>query len=480
MAAFAYGNLRVDSTKTDTLVIANNAASSLNVGPITSTNSVFSVSPSSDVIPPSSSHSFYITFHPIVYGRRSSALLFPFGSAAREGSVLVTGDASSPFRVFVNDRWNMVSVPAQTSDLRKSIIYPDAASPAFSFIGTGYLQKDTLKYGLGYWVRFNSAGPIDVDGFADLSDTIPVQKNWNLFGAATHIAATGSLTAVTAHLTSQVYQYNAGYSVADSLRPGMAYWVRTDTSGKLIIHPAANVPGMGAKTAAVLQTNKLSSITVSDASGASQSLYVGTRADLAVPAAMFEMPPVPPVGLFDARFASNRSVEILSVGKQAEFPILLSSAFYPVAVSWKVNSADENLSLVVGGRETQLNSTGRIVLQNPALISVKVQDMKLLPSTFALHQNYPNPFNPSTIIRYDLPQSGKVTLKIFDILGREVSTLVDEVQEAGYRSAEWNAAGSSRTLSSGLYFYRLNVIPLKNTGATPVPFTDVKKLLLLK
>jgi len=71
---------------------------------------------------------------------------------------------------------------------------------------------------------------------------------------------------------------------------------------------------------------------------------------------------------------------------------------------------------------------------------------------FALMQNYPNPFNPSTSIKYQIPNSMYVTLKICDVLGREVATLVNEVKEPGMYTVHWNADG----LASGVYFYRLN------------------------
>ncbi len=74
-----------------------------------------------------------------------------------------------------------------------------------------------------------------------------------------------------------------------------------------------------------------------------------------------------------------------------------------------------------------------------------------VPTQFSLEQNYPNPFNPSTIIRYSIPVEGKVKIKIFDILGREVSTLLDRNHKAGNYSIEFDGSN----LSSGIYFYRL-------------------------
>lgn len=73
-----------------------------------------------------------------------------------------------------------------------------------------------------------------------------------------------------------------------------------------------------------------------------------------------------------------------------------------------------------------------------------------IPDAFGLHQNYPNPFNPSTVIRYQLPESGDVRLDVFDMLGRNITTLVNRRMDAGYHSVTFDASG----LSSGIYIYR--------------------------
>jgi len=88
------------------------------------------------------------------------------------------------------------------------------------------------------------------------------------------------------------------------------------------------------------------------------------------------------------------------------------------------------------------------------------------PKEFKLEQNFPNPFNPTTTIQYQLPADARVTLKVYDILGSEVATLVNEEQEAGYKEVQFN--GSS--YASGMYIYRL----------TTENFSSIKKMMLVK
>ncbi len=97
----------------------------------------------------------------------------------------------------------------------------------------------------------------------------------------------------------------------------------------------------------------------------------------------------------------------------------------------------------------------------PTVVSVYANDTQTgAPTAFRLFQNYPNPFNPTTTIPYQLTERGFVTLKVYDILGREIQTLVNDVQNAGSYSVLFN----SSTISSGIYFYRLEQNGLSQTG----------------
>ena len=95
----------------------------------------------------------------------------------------------------------------------------------------------------------------------------------------------------------------------------------------------------------------------------------------------------------------------------------------------------------------------------------------LIPDEFALHQNYPNPFNPVTTLRYDLPEADLVNITIYDMLGREVKTLINQTQDAGYRSVIWDATNNyGKPVSAGIYLYQIHA----------GEYISTKKMVLLK
>ena len=121
------------------------------------------------------------------------------------------------------------------------------------------------------------------------------------------------------------------------------------------------------------------------------------------------------------------------------------------------------------------NSAGTIVTTiedfEDALITEIERDREQLPNDFCLRQNYPNPFNPETTISYTIPKGEHVTLKVYDLLGREVATLVDEYKQAGTYKTSLNVKTLHATsLPSGVYFYSLQA------GS----YNEAKKMIILK
>jgi hypothetical protein len=116
------------------------------------------------------------------------------------------------------------------------------------------------------------------------------------------------------------------------------------------------------------------------------------------------------------------------------------------------------------------DSTNHISLYYQAS-NVPQNEQVLLPEHFALHQNYPNPFNPATTIPFDLPQSGTVSIQVFNVLGQQVATVVNQVLPAGFHRVTWNGSN----LSSGLYFYRIIV---HNNGV--LVFKEYHKAVMIR
>lgn len=108
---------------------------------------------------------------------------------------------------------------------------------------------------------------------------------------------------------------------------------------------------------------------------------------------------------------------------------------------------------------------------NTVLANANTNSSDLLPTVYSLDQNYPNPFNPSTDIAFALPAAGQVSLKVYNVLGQEVESLVNKQMEAGNHTVRWQASD----YSSGVYFYRLTVM---SDGQEQ--FNRTEKMMLLK
>ncbi len=289
-------------------------------------------------------------------------------SSGTGGKYAVTYELNAPTSVSLSmnysTSWNLVSLPVQLNDRRKTILYPGAISSAFSYDNnTSYQVRDSISVGKGYWLKFGSPTSVNLTGFSVTSETIAVTEGWNLIGSISTNVPVASIVSIPGGMvTSNLFGYSNGYVIKDTIESGKAYWVKVNQSGMLI-----------------LSSNLMS---------ASNKICI---------APTDELPPSPPA---------------------------------------------------------ELNNN------NP-----------IISSEFVLQQNYPNPFNPTTTISYQIPDVGtqlavSVQLKVYNMLGEEVATLVNEIQDAGYKSVTWDAS----KLPSGVYTYRL----------IAGEYTATKKLLLMK
>ncbi len=379
----------------------------------------------------------------------------------------------------VSDGWNLISVGNTVGDYRKSVLFPSASSGAFGYQGA-YIVKDTLQNGKGYWLKFPGNQFVEITGTPRETDTVTVVAGWNLIGSGSGSISTASIIQIPSGIvTTQYFGYSTGYSPSLTIEPGRGYWVKTSAGGKLVLNvPPAFLP-VAAHTEAEEEFSGLNQLTITpqDAKGRSQKLMFGKAVPGNAEPEAYEMPPVAPKGAIDVRFATNQFAEFFSSEKK-EVPIAIQSNGTPLELSWTLKEQSGLSYILVEKKgekvvaEHKLKPGGKFVLKNTEKYNYSLR-VEEVPSSYALEQNYPNPFNPSTVIRYQLPATGHVTLKIYDMLGREVSTLVDGELEAGHQSVEWTAAN----VASGVYFYRLQA---RETGGQAVQFTETKKLMLVR
>ncbi len=388
------------------------------------------------------------------------------------------------FGIAVAAGWNMVSVPLTVTDYRKSILFPTATSSAFSY-DAGYKTKDTLENAVGYWLKFPpSSQRVPMSGGPRTIDSVSVLAGWNMIGSLTLPFLINKITSSPGVVvTSKYYGYQGGYQNADTIVPGKAYWAKVNTAGKLYF----NMPvALGKEVSeASYNLDGLNSITITDAVGSLQTLYFGSKNDANFPVEYFELPPQSPSGIFDVRFKSQRSVEVhpAVIEKTASYPITISSAVYPITISWNMENANSAVYEFseIGDKNSNavtLSGSGKVKIsdENVKAIQIQVGTNGILPQEFSLGQNYPNPFNPSTRFNVALPQNAEVNVDVYDILGRKLSSIVSGNLVAGNHSFEWNGKSDlGYTVPSGIYFIKMTAKAQENKI-----FSFVRKATILK
>ncbi|TAK60965.1 MAG: T9SS type A sorting domain-containing protein, partial [Bacteroidetes bacterium] len=394
-------------------------------------------------------------------------------------SVQIVQDA--PFNINVQQNWNIVSMPVTpVTSSQKLYVFPMAASQAFYF-NNGYFPADSFTNGRGYWLKFHKAQSVGLEGNTRILDTFNVNNGWNMIGSISSPVPTSSITQIpSAIVASQYFEYINGYIPDDSIKPGKGYWVRTSQAGKLRF--AASGFDKHDGDGAMPDWNTFSRVVIRDGNGGNQPLYFGEKQRLLVPLSWCELPPLPPSGSFDARFSSNRMFEPMNNEKENKFRVSIHSEKYPVTIRCEgVGNDVQFVNVTDAKRGTSLgivSADGKsvVTISNPAIseIELSVKSGVAIPKVFSLEQNYPNPFNPSTNIQFNLPEPAIVSLQIYNILGQQVSALIDNTSYSpGSHITTWDASA----FASGMYFYRIIAQKPENGE---IVFQQVKKLVLVK
>jgi hypothetical protein len=399
--------------------------------------------------------------------RTQSSLNIPASGLA---SVVIELNYGFSGAVSVDAGWNMVAAMGiNPSGMSTATWWPGLAPSTSVFKyntpcdgSAGYQTTTTMEVGRGVWMKnattqtYNTGGEWPSSLYYVADKTLDVCSGWNLISGLEYVALTSELlTAPSNQLTGALFGYDGGYQVAITIDPGKAYWAKFNANCELIL-PG---PYTGAPKVADFVQDGWGKIIVTDNAGNSYTLYSATgNVDLSY----YELPPVPPSGIFDVRFGTQRFIDDLTAGQNS---IEFSGVEFPVKI--KV----EGMSLKVqdiSGQEinSELNSGDEVVIYNNAITKLIVLSADMSPVSYSLEQNYPNPFNPSTTIKFSLPEVSNVKLTIYNAIGQRVAELVNEQLQAGNYSYQWNASN----LASGLYLYELRT----------QDFVATKKMLLMK
>jgi len=360
--------------------------------------------------------------------------------------------------VFQSD-WNLVGLPLDVEDASYSNLFPESIGGTLYSYDGAYVPESYLTSGEGYWLRFNNAGSTAITGTTINELTISLNEGWNLVSGISETVSISSVSDPDGIIVSgTLYGYDGAYLPSEELMAGKGYWLRAYEDGEITL-----TSGALAKTAPrdFSLKGKANSLTVNG-----MNLYFGVEMS-ARERLSYSLPPKPPLGAFDIRFKGDTRI----AGENTEIEVM--NTYQTLTISYDVVlDAGEHMNWVLtseSGEEYIFEGTGEIIV--PTEDTFTLGRKAIIPIAYTLHQNYPNPFNPITNLRYDLPEQAQVTLTVYNLMGREVTQLVNTNQEAGYRSVQWDATNMhGKPVSAGVYLYQIRA----------GEFVQTRKMVLLK
>lgn len=376
----------------------------------------------------------------------------------------------------IKSGWNFLSLPVRPINSKYDVVYPNRMNIPVFWSQNQWQQPDQgfLIPGIGYFMKYHNqvdrkfAGTYiyDIDRPTDNIRLYPGnigQKDkggWNTIGSPSvpvNISVieftdfNGEIPDIAYTRKFGVWSYitNRGYEEVSELNPGLGYWIKVNKSGylKISVPDALRRRKLDETFDKNDVLNSFAKINLADNAQNTKTLYLAAND---VDASDFQVPPVPPAGVFDVRFDGD-----LYVSNSNESIVKLQGVTYPVSINIENADADYTIYDAVTGVELgtiKAGSINNVEINGTAYNAIKVVKTEVANVVAGL-VNYPNPVTSVSTIKFNVPETGLVTVELFDALGNKVASLANEVMIAGEYTRNIDAAN----LANGAYVVKMSV-----------------------
>ncbi|MBI5464549.1 MAG: choice-of-anchor D domain-containing protein [Ignavibacteriales bacterium] len=507
----AFGSVAKDSSMVDSVSVSNSGNVVLSVDSVRSSSSEFLVSPTAGTVGVSETATFQVTFAPKSAGSKNALLVFYHDGVSSRDTVKLTGTATAPTvsvtPLAINFGSLLVGSPPKSDTVSvanngtatlviSSVASTDAhfgVSPTSANIAAGASKKFALAFSADSAKSYTGL-LIITSNTAKGKDTVALSgKGLTVISISqARLAANGTEVVLEGIVT----------------RAKGSYTYMQDTSAGIVIYQSSGSLKDSIASGGVKPGDKLH---IQGKTSEYNSLKEIAAADLISWSAISKNNPIPtpPILTLKQLATNGEKYEAMVVKVLGATVLPGTDTVYAAAKTYSITDASDTSKAVAlripNATDSDVDGTriikvitftgvvGQFSSSNPAagyqlmaIFPTDVTDNALdvktpftgIPLTFELYNNYPNPFNPTTTIQYGLPSASRVTLKIYSLLGQEISTLVDGLQPAGYHQALWEGRHQNGApVASGVYFYRIVAEPNEQGGK---PFVKVMKMLLMK
>ena len=365
----------------------------------------------------------------------------------------VEGPSTIDIEVSYPADWNLVSLPVVTSDTEAGNLFPNWVENTLYSFDEEYVQENSLEIGAGYWIRLANDEPLSFTGFENNEMQITIMEGWNMIGGlSTQIDINdGLIDNEEILLIPTLYGFiDGGYENVSSLNPGYGYWIRSTADGQVTL---TSTPATLSREFPDISAG-LENLNVLEING--KSIYFGGEFSEIVKL-WYSLPPKFEGILNDVRFADNiyvsengGSIHIVNPFEYSTFTYNISKDEY-----WELTSENSVNSKILYG-------SGRFQIAGD-ISNIFLERTQNIPEQITVNPSFPNPFNNETRITFSLPHDTFVSIKIFNLKGELINTLMNEQKILGSYSAIWKGIDNqSRKVSSGTYFLTVSAREYRN------------------